>query len=174
MKNNIYIFAFLFLGSIISACESDDLYHQNDFKSSQKAWLEFKEMTNNSYKYTAVLGSWIGLSWETTITVFNGEIIERHFKYIMTDALSDHFPEDELEWIENENEIGIHKNLGAEPLTLDQIYIKAEKEWLQKSDNYKTYFETENNGLISICGYVENGCMDHCFVGIHINSIESL
>jgi hypothetical protein len=174
MKNKIYAITLLFLSTIIFSCESDDLDYQNDFKSSQNAWLKFKELTNNSYKYTAVSGSWIGLSWETTIKVFNGKIIERHFKYIMTDGLPEDFPEEELEWTENENEIGSHKYSGAEPLTLDQIYTKAEKEWLLKRDNFKTYFETQNNGLISTCGYVENGCMDDCFVGIHIKSIESL
>lgn len=174
MKSKIYAITLLILSSLILSCESDDFDYQNDFKNSQKAWLEFKESTNNSYKYTAVAGSWVGISWETIITVSDGKIVERHFKYIMTDGLSEDFPVEELEWIENENDIGSHKNSGAEPLTLDEIYAKAEKEWLLKRENSKTYFETENNGLISTCGYVENGCMDDCFIGINIKTIEAL
>lgn len=175
MKNKIYVIALVTLSSIIFSCKySEDLDYQYDFNNSKKAWLEFKELTNNSYKYTTVKSSWVGISWETTITVSNGKIIERYFKYFVKDGLLEDIPEDELEWTENENEIGNHKNIGATPLTLDQIYAKAETEWLTKSDNFKTYFETKNNGLISTCGYTQIGCMDDCFIGIHIKSIESL
>lgn len=175
MKNKFYVLVFLTLANIIIiSCESNDLDYQNDFNNSKKAWLEFKKLTNNSYVYTVTGGSWAGFSWETTLTVSNGKIIKRYFKYIITDGLSENIPEDELEWTENESEIGSHKNSGAIPLTLDQIYAKAENEWLLKRNNTKTYLETENNGLISTCGYVENGCMDDCFVGIYIKSIEIL
>ena len=83
-------------------------------------------------------------------------------------------PQEALEWTENEAEIGTHKNQGAEALTLDEIYNKAENEWLIKRKNGKAYFESENNGLISSCGYVVNGCMDDCFVGIRIEIIGVL
>jgi len=70
-------------------------------------------------------------------------------------------------------EIGSHKN-GAAPLTLSEIYDKAQKEWLIERENTTTYFETENNGMISTCGYVENNCADDCFIGVLINTIEAL
>ena len=126
MKNKIYAITLLILSSIIFSCESDDLDYQNDFEISKSEWLKFKKLSNNSYKYTAVAGSWVGISWETTITVSNGKIIGRHFKYIMTDGLSEDFPVEELEWTENENEIGI-KNFGAEPLTLTIKYMRKLK-----------------------------------------------
>ncbi len=174
MKNKFYVLVILILANIIISCEPSDLDYQNDFNKSKKTWLEFKELTNNSYVYTVTGGSWVGFSWETTIIVSNGIIIERHFKYIVTDGISEDTPEDELEWTETANEIGNHDNPGAAPLTLDQIYAKAENNWLLKRDNTTTYLETENNGLISTCGYVENGCMDDCFIGINIKSIEIL
>ncbi|WP_255474197.1 hypothetical protein [Flavobacterium sp. SLB02] len=43
-----------------------------------------------------------------------------------------------------------------------------------KRKNVTNYFEAKNDGLISQCGYVEKGCMDDCFVGITIKSIERL
>lgn len=174
MRNEIYLITFLMIGSLLISCSTDDdLDYQNNFEESHNTWLDFKKLSGDSYKYTVVESSWVGFSWETTIKVFDGEIVQRHFKYINTEGLED-IPEDELEWIENGQEVGNQQNKGAEALTLDEIYSKAEKEWLIKRENANIYFETENNGLISTCGYVENGCMDDCFVGIKIKSIESL
>lgn len=174
MKHKIYLIAFLMIGVFATSCSSDDdLDHQNDFKKSQKAWLDFKQASENSYTYKVVGGSWTRASWETNIAVVRGKVVQRHFKYTSTEGMSD-IPQEALEWTENEADIGTHKNQGAEALTLDEIYNKAETEWLIKRKNAKAYFESENNGLISSCGYVVNGCMDDCFVGIRIESIGVL
>jgi hypothetical protein len=173
MKNKFHIISLFFFASIIFSCDSDDLEYQNELKMSQNTWSNFKQSNNDSYKYTAVSNSWTGFSWETTNTIENGIITQRHFKYTSTEGLSNGIPNSELEWTEVGNEIGTHEN-GTEPLTLDEIYDKAQKEWLIERDNSKTYFETANNGMISTCGYVENDCADDCFIGIHINNIEGL
>jgi hypothetical protein len=175
MKNKIHLIALLLICSLISSCESDDLNYQNDFENSQKAWLDFKESTDNSYQYTVTSGTWAGSSWETTISVSNGEITQRHFKYTITEGLSDDISEEDLEWTENENGIGSHDfGIAAEPMSLDEVYNKAKEDWLVKRENTKTYFDTENNGLISRAGYVDNNCVDDCFVGIKIKSIQAL
>ncbi|QCX02259.1 hypothetical protein FGM00_02790 [Aggregatimonas sangjinii] len=174
MKGKFYFIALLLIAGLSSSCEKDDSEYQNDFEDSRKAWLDFKESTNNSYKYIVVGGSWVGFSWETTLTVSNGKLIGRHFKYTVTEGLAENVTEEELEWTENEAEIGTHEFVGADALTLDEIYDKAQREWLKKRENAKIYFETKNNGMISTCGYVENGCADDCFIGVTINSIEKL
>ncbi|MGC1204879.1 MAG: hypothetical protein WA839_08345 [Flavobacteriaceae bacterium] len=174
MKNRILIITLLLLSSIISSCSSDDDFnYQSDFENSHNAWLNFKESTNNSYKYTVGSGTWAGSYMETTISVSNGVITQRYFKYTETDGLSEDIPEQELEWTENENEIGNHQD-GAEPITLDEIYEKAKQDWLIKRKNTQTYFETGNNGIISSCGYRDKNCVDDCFIGINIKSIETL
>jgi len=173
MKNKIYLIAIVFISVLISSCESDEISHQDDFQKSSEALQNFKKATNDSYKYIVTSQSWIGIAWETTITVSNGKIVERHFKYTKTEGGSN-IPQEELEWTENESEIGNHKNNGAPALTLDEIYVKAQQEWLLKRDNTETYFEAKNNGLLSTCGYIEKGCQDDCFVGIHIKSIEPI
>ncbi|WP_035479163.1 hypothetical protein [Gelidibacter mesophilus] len=175
MRSKIYtISIFLLIGTLMSSCASDDdLSYQNDFQNSQKAWLIFKDKSEDSYTYTIAGGSWVGYSWETKITVSNGKIIQRHFNYIMTEGLND-LSQEEMEWVETGEDIGSHENQGADALTLDDIYNKAENIWLIKRDHAKIYFETDTNGLIATCGYIENGCMDDCFVGIKIKSIESL
>ena len=170
MRYKISFIAVLFISSLISSCESDDFDHQNDFENSHNAWLNFKESSNNSYKYLVLGGSvFTTYGWETTITVSNGIITQRDFKYT---SEVENIPQDQLEWTENENEINTHNHTSAMyALTLDEIYDKAKKEWLIKRKNAEIHLETENNGLISTCGYVENGCMDDCFNGVHIKSI---
>ena len=176
MKFKIYFITLLSIASLVLSCESDDsLNYQNDFENSQEAWLNFKESSNNSYKYVIPGGTLSSPSWETTITVSNGVIIERDFKYTTGDLSL--IPEDQLEWTENESEINSseHEDTAAYyALTLDDIYDKAEQEWLIKRKDATTYFESNNNGLISSCGYVMNGCADSCFTGIGIKSIETL
>tara|TARA_R110000851_G_scaffold279768_1_gene433063 strand:- start:472 stop:612 length:141 start_codon:yes stop_codon:yes gene_type:complete len=34
------------------------------------------------------------------------------------------------------------------------------------------YFETEINGIMTLCGFVPNGCADDCYQGISIDSFE--
>lgn len=177
MKNKIYFITFLFISILVSSCSSnDDFNYQNDFENSQKAWLNFKEASNDSYRYIVSGGSVLTpYGWETTITVSNGTITERRFKY--TPGAEDFIPADQLEWTESEGEINSseHEHTSAFPaLTLDEIYTKAKQEWLIKRKNVTTYFEAKNNGLISRCGYVKNGCMDDCFVGIIVKSVEAL
>lgn len=174
MKNRIYLIALVLVGFLIASCESDDKDNQNELEKSYSVLSDFKKETNNSYKYTTTYQSWIGFAWETTIFVSNGNVIERHFKYLNTGELSNDTPQQELEWTETGSDIGNHTNIGSDPLTLDEIYTKAKQYWLVKRKNSKTHFETKNNGLISTCGYVENGCQDDCFIGIHIKTIEPL
>jgi len=54
------------------------------------------------------------------------------------------------------------------------VYEKARNNWLIKRSNTETYFEAKNNGIISSCGYVKDGCQDDCFNGITITLVEAL
>ena len=173
MKVTRYFFTLLFIGALLTSCEKDDFNYQNDYEKSYQEWLSFKESSGNSYSYMVTGGSWVGCAWQTEITVTNGKVTKRHLKFTSVQGLVN-VPQEALEWTENENEINTNAYSGAAALTLDQIYDKARTEWLIKRDNAKAYFEKNNNGLISSCGYVEDGCMDDCFMGIRIAYIESL
>ena len=143
MRRLFLLLSILLVGCLFNSCDSDDLEYQNKFETSLKIWLNFKEYSNNSYKYTS------------------------------TEGLPIDIKQGELQWTETNSEIGIHKN-GAEPITLSEIYNKAQNDWLIERNNVTTYLETKNNGMISTCGYVENNCADDCFIGIHINNISLL
>src|SRR5690606_41728013 len=113
MKAKIYFLLLLVIGNLMSSCEKDDLEYENEFDSSRNAWLDFRESSNNSYRYVVPGGSvLVSYGWETTITVTNGKVTQRHFRYTHTERMPDNFPQEELEWTENENEINNHEHTG--------------------------------------------------------------
>ncbi len=179
--------------------------YENDYEQSYKAWLDFKESSNNSYRYVVSGATWAGAAWETTITVNNGEVTGRDFRYTVfndirmpadgwdlaaaqqvVDTLMAHGVHLEgtitaeeflkkLSWIESKQELNnTTDSPAAATLTLDQVYELAKNDWLRRRDNAKASFEAKNNGIISSCGYWEDGCMDDCFRGIRITLVEAL
>ena len=173
MRHHI-TFAFLFLSATLFLCCKKSIEHSNDFEKSQHTWEGFKNASRNSYRYIVVQSSWTGFSSQTTITVTSGKVTRRSYKMAPPPGNTVNIPAGDLEWTENENEINIHLQSGAAPLTLDQIYDKAKTDWLLKRKDATTYFEAKNNGLISSCGYVMDGCQDDCFTGINISDIQAL
>lgn len=172
MNLKAYLLFLVVATSILCSCT--DLENQSEFDISKEAWSDFKASEGNSYKYTATFSSWAGFGWETTITVDQGSVSQRDFQMTFFDGeVPDHLTEDELQWTETGADIGT-RNDGAEAITLDEVYDKAESVWLIDRSNATTYFESENQGMISLCGYVEDGCQDDCFVGIRISDVTGL
>lgn len=165
----------LILSILFCSCDKSSIEFNGKYEKSHQTWLEFKKLTDNSYRYVATGASWIGVSWKTTITVLKGTVVSREYEVIPGPDFDVDLPEDKLHWIEEGDQVGSHKDSGAaDPLTLDEVYAKAKNEWLVKNKNREIFFETENNGMISSCGYVPNGCQDDCFQGINITSIVPL
>lgn len=170
MKKLLFI---LLIGFIFYSCDNEDFAHEDNYKKSHKAWLNFKAESNDSYKYIVQSSSWTGLQSETSITVLNGTVTQRYYKLVQ--AEEGEISEVLEEWTESEEEIGAHKETGAfGALTLDKVYEKAQQDWLQKRKGSSTYFETKNEGMISLCGYVPDNCADDCFTGIYITKIEAI
>jgi hypothetical protein len=57
---------------LLSSCEKNNLEYRHDFEKSYALWLQFKASCNDSYVYQVNNYSWVGVSWETTITIENG------------------------------------------------------------------------------------------------------
>ncbi|GHT72166.1 hypothetical protein FACS1894155_10020 [Bacteroidia bacterium] len=166
MKNSgIKIIMLLCSIFVFAACEKSDINYESDFDKSYKEWIKFKIASNDCYRYEMTTVSWTGLRTWTTITVTNGNITQRSYKLQHEDFIE--------VWTESGNEIGSHETYQG-LLTLDQIYDKARNEWLLKRKNAQTYFKSENDGMLSHCGYVDNNCADDCFSGINISYIEAL
>ncbi len=173
MKTTYTLLVFLSALAFI-ACKKDTLSHSADYFRSYSAWKAFKDSSHNSYRYRVTNGSWTGHGSETTITVRSGKVVGRSFLLklaqhngttVVTTILQ--------EWTETEAQLGSHEAAPA-PVTLDMIYEKAKQDWLKKRDDATTFFEANNRGMISLCGYVPNGCQDDCLVGISIAFIEGI
>lgn len=163
----------LTLSIFLSSCKKDEI--TSSYDKSYTAWLDFKSSSHNSYTYTANSGSVFGGYYvETKFTVKDGTITMREFQsgnykpntndLIITKT-----------WTENSSSLNTHGNEGHELLTLDQIYNKAKTVWLKADPKQNdVYFESKNNGLISLAGFVPKGCQDDCFNGIIIKNINAL
>lgn len=174
MNLKVYPVVLVLLIGLLSACkkDKDDIVNAKGFKRSVEAWHNFKSSSGNSYKYKVTFGSWTGTHAETTITVSNGIVVNR--SYIMTGI--DRNTQQVVvlrEWTEGSAAVGTNTD-GYSAVTLDQVYDWARTDWLKRRAGASTYFEAKNNGMISSAGYVEKGCMDDCFRGITIKSIERL
>jgi hypothetical protein len=203
MKKSLPVFLF-FLTFIIGSCDDNIIAHINSFELSQKVWLDFKNSSDNSYTYKTTGASWTGNSWSTVITVDAGQVIGRNFSYdrfydiakptsgwdeesrnsillemdLTAAEFEDSFGnniEDFLEWQEDGESLNSHNASGAsEVMTLDDVYTKSKTDWLVSRKNTQTFFETENNGMISLSGFVPDNCQDDCFTGIRIVEIRAL
>ncbi len=174
MKNNIYTLVVLFTAILFAACKKDKIEYKNDFNRSYRVWQEFKSASDNSYRYKQIWGSWTGSSTEVTVTVKSGKVVHRAYvaKRLNHDTQP---PQAEVyaQWEEDASTLNSHADFGSS-LTLDEIYDKAREEWLKKRNDGKVYFEANNNGMISSCGYVPDNCADDCFNGIKISLIEKI
>jgi len=173
MKGNRSILNLLLMLMLFVSCKKSDIAYENDVDRSYRTWINFRNSSRNSYRYTVKTTSWTGTTSQTVITVKNGRANQRSYVYQIQS------PQNYLEltireqWDENLTSLNSHTN-GFPPLTLDEIYQKAKTDWLLKRDNAETFFEAKNNGMLSTAGYIENNCADDCFNGVSISSIEKL
>jgi hypothetical protein len=177
MKHSAFLSALLLISTLFVSCKKDTLNHENEFEKSYHEWQAFKQSSGDSYRYMVTFGSWTGFGTETIITVTNGKVTQRSYQLLLPRQGNPSpvpIPPDQMAWTENENEINTHTEMAAKAMTLDEVYEKARTEWLIKREGADVYFETKNNGMISSCGYVNNGCMDDCFNGIRIAYIQPL
>lgn len=164
---------FLLLAAFAS-CKKETIEHNADYAKSYRTWLSFKDSSNNSYRYMVSQVSWTGYGSETIITVKNGKVVQRSYVRKYGEHNGSTFVITVLDqWTEGQNQLSTHSE-GAAAVTLDAVYEKAKHDWLLKRDNAETYFETRNNGMISLCGYRDKNCMDDCLTGITINFIEPI
>ena len=164
------VFLLIALCVLIGCSKDEDIEYRNAYKKSYDAWQQFKQVSGNSYQYMITSISWTGYRSYTTISVAGGKVVQREYEQeyweqgvlVSSDG-----------WTEYEDKIGT-RQYAAAAITLDEVYHMAKNEWLQKRNNAELYFEANNNGMISLCGYRDTRCADDCFIGISIAWIEPL
>lgn len=140
-----------------------------DFRESRKAWKNLKKQNGDSYVYTILEQSWTGHGSETVLRVEKGKVTSR---YYVAFTISD---EDGARTITNSYEetskkgIGSH-SLGAPPLTIDNLYSTCISQYLTVDhEANEVLFETNEEGVMMLCGFVPIGCHDDCYRGIRIS-----
>lgn len=172
-----YSFLFIFSATIFafSSCSADSplpnmlVSGENGYNYSQskRAWVKLKKEHGNSYTYTVLELSWTGAGSTTTLEVIKGKIASRSYEsYLVSD--NDGTKEIIFTYSETGEEIGVHPE-GAPASTIDELYKTCISRYLvvHPGANY-VYFDTNEEGVMTLCGYVPKGCADDCFKGIHI------
>jgi len=156
----------------IQSCKKERFYSSDAFHRSYKTWLDFKAASNNSYTYTQTWSSWTGFSSSMVVQVNNGKVTGRTYKSMGPDEQDRTKIKLYAEWTETNETLNTHKGYDAS-LTLDEIYDKAKHVWLRMDeDENLIFFEANNKGMISTCGYFPKNCADDCFTGVTITEIK--
>ncbi|NJW53491.1 hypothetical protein [Salinimicrobium oceani] len=165
---------------LLSSCSVDAMQdklmlegeHGFDFRESRAAWKELKRQNGDSYLYSILEQSWTGVGSETTIEVEKGKVKRRYFiAFVISEVdgskeITDRYEET------TKKEIGKH-SLGAPPYTIDDLYHTCISKYLTVDhDANEVFFETTEEGLMILCGFVPIGCQDDCYRGIRISHFE--
>lgn len=185
MKNKkIYIIIFLV---IIITLEGFFIWKNIDkaiilinYTRSLRTWNELVKEKGGSYFYQTSFGSMEGnYSNKTKITVKNNIPVAREYEESISEIDSvdpvtkmASFKKEILSQY-SEDELSLGKNQKGHPaITIDSLYKKCrDKLDVSPKENY-IYFETNDHGIISTCGYVPIDCMDDCFNGVDIAYFE--
>lgn len=180
-----YLSLIMGLTLISASCEKNDDSSKNEltiltslksenglsYNESLNKWTQLKKDNGNSYIYQTTFLSWTGFGSTTELKIKEGKVTARIYqefkrdeqtgKRVITDSYS-----------ENENDLGTNEK-GARPLTIDELYNSCAGKYLVVDKEKNTiYFETAVNGVMTLCGFVPNGCADDCYQGITIDSFD--
>ncbi len=143
-----------------------------NFRESKAAWDDLKKENGNSYEYTILEESWTGIGNETTILVEKGKVLSRYYKAFIisqengTKEITDTYEET------SRKDIGKHA-AGAPPLLMDDLYKTCISQYLiVDPDTNEVYFETDDTGVMTLCGFSSIGCNDDCYKGIRISKFN--
>ena len=141
------------------------------YQESIEKWNSLKKANGNSYIYQTTVESWAGFGSTTELKVVDGKVVSRMHQDFNIDDKSGK-RETTNSYTENENKVGSHKD-GAPPLTIDELYTSCAGKYLVvEAEENMLYFNTDEKGLMTTCGFVPNNCADDCFEGISIDSFQ--
>lgn len=144
-----------------------------NYVQSQKEWNKLKKRHQNSYQYTVLEQSFSGFGSETTITVINGDVVSRKYESF---SISEEDGTKEIidSYVEEKEELGMHDE-GWPPVDLDEMYKDCGTDYLMVDpDSHTLYFDTNEDGVMTLCGNVPELCGDDCFNGFSITNFQWL
>lgn len=147
-------------------CSPTPLQLQAELATSRDAWEDARKAAGNSYTYVSSLWSFLGFSFETTIVVEDGVVIERHYKAQHAGG------GDSTQWSELGADVGSHDE-GHAPVLLDDLYDECANEILTlDADEYWINLSIDpDDGLLRSCTAAHRQCQDDCARGPNVTSI---
>lgn len=141
------------------------------FTDSLGKWGDLKTKNGNSYVYQTTFSSWAGFGSTTELRIENGKITQRVFEAYTIDSNTGNINITDS-YTETVSDLGANE-IGAALRTIDDLYSSCAGKYLIVDESKNTlYFQTEINGLMTLCGFVPNQCMDDCYQGITISAFE--
>ncbi|WP_423818695.1 hypothetical protein V5739_14110 [Salinimicrobium sp. TIG7-5_MAKvit] len=176
----LYLIFVLSVTFVLNSCSVDTMQnrldvegeHGYDFRESRAAWKDLKREQGNSYTYTILVQSWTGYGSETTIKVEGGKVKKRYYvAFIISEEDGSRTVTETYE--ENtKKELGSHA-VGAPAYTIDHLYTTCLSKYLTVDhETNKVFFDTNDDGVMMLCGYMPAGCQDDCFRGIKISEFN--
>ena len=182
----IYFNILLACTFLLISCDSDDDATRIDnlstltdlngetglsYDESLSEWEALKNDNGKSYIYQTDIISFTGNGSTTEIKVIDNSVVSRIYQAF---NINGETGERSITATYSENEAALGTNEeGAAPLTIDELYNSCASEYLiVDQENNTIYFQTEVNGLLTLCGFVPNNCADDCFSGVSIKAFD--
>ncbi len=125
---------------------------QKQLAKSLETWNALKAEHGNYYRYEVSAGSVFGPSYDTTLTVQEGEIVQRDLAITEIDDEGNVTTTES--WSETGAALGSHDE-GAELITIDARYSSCRDDVLsQNPTTNDIYLEFQTNGVLRDCSYV--------------------
>lgn len=141
-----------------------------NYTESRKQWMRLSAEHKNSYRYSILELSVTNYGSETTITVKNGKVTARNYEAFLISQDGSRIVLST--YSEKKKDLGTHAE-GALPVTMDDLYDTCLGDYLIVDPETNTvYFDTNETGVISLCGFVPELCQDDCFVGFEISNFS--
>lgn len=125
---------------------------------SLATWNALKAQHGDHYHYEVSAGSVFGPSYDTTLTVQEGEIVQRDLAITEVDGQGN--VTTTKSWSEMGAALGSHDE-GAELITIDARYSRCRDDVLSQNPATNTiYLEFQANGVLRYCSYAPKNVVD--------------
>ncbi len=125
---------------------------QKQLAESLETWNTLKTENGDYYRYEVSAGSVFGPSYDTTLTVQEGEVMRRDLA--ITEIDDEGNITTTKSWSETGAALGSHDE-GAELIPIDTYYSRCQDDVLSQSpETNDIYLGFQDNGVLSHCSYV--------------------
>lgn len=180
MEKTYFIFTLPLFLILFTSCSMESVRENVDkegengfnFRESKLQWEKLKKLNGNSYSYGILEQSFAGNGSETTIVVKKGKVTSRFYEAFEIDQ-NDGTKTILYSYVEeSKKELGSHPE-GALPVTMDELYRSCISQYLiADPDSNEVHFETNEDGVMMLCGFVPYGCQDDCYRGFSLSHFE--